>query len=91
MTQLIYNYESVNRNIPRGDNGAFGNGLERVLFQHNVDASSDAGWNDGGVVLRADPADTFDDRVSDDIYDVDDEHAEVAIIESRFSRSSSFA
>ena len=35
-------------------------------------------WSDTGyAALRANAADTFDDRVSDDLFDIDDERAEV--------------
>ena len=38
-------------------------------------------WSEAGyAALRANAADTCDDRVSDDIFDVDDERAEVGII-----------
>lgn len=41
------------------------------------------------ALLRAYEADSCDDRVSEEIFDVEDEHAEVAIIQSLVARSES--
>ena len=40
------------------------------------------------AAVRANAADTCDDRVSEDIYDVEDEYAEVDIIVHRMARGS---
>jgi hypothetical protein len=37
------------------------------------------------AALRANAADTCDDRVSEDIFDIEDEHAEVGIILNRMN------
>lgn len=53
----------------------------RTLPEHPI------AWREAEyAALQADSADTFDDRVSEDIFDVEDEHAEVHIIARRMSR-----
>lgn len=55
--------------------------MQRTAFHRRKLPEHPIAWREAEcVALRAIAADTCDDRVSEDIFDVEDEHAEVDII-----------
>ena len=55
--------------------------MKRPAAPHPRSRQIPIAWRDTGyAALRANAADTFDDRVSDDLFDIDDERAEVDLI-----------
>ena len=58
--------------------------MKRTIFSHRKLPEPPIAWREAEyAVLRANAADTCDDRVSENIYDVEDERAEVDIIVDR--------
>ena len=55
--------------------------MKRTAFHRRKSPELSIAWREAEyAALRANAADTCDDRVSEDIFDVEDEHAEVDII-----------
>jgi hypothetical protein len=54
--------------------------MTRTILRHPKSPQPLVGWNEANHAKRWAAADTFDDRVSDDIFDADDERTEVGII-----------
>lgn len=61
--------------------------MKRIAFRRKLAAFSIAGPEAENAVLRANAADSCDDRVSEDIFDVEDEYAEVAIVVKTLNRT----
>jgi hypothetical protein len=58
--------------------------MKRTAFRRRRSPELPIAWREAEyAALRANAADTCDDRVSEEIFDVDDEHAEVDIIVHR--------
>jgi hypothetical protein len=58
--------------------------MKRTAFRHRKLPGLPVAWREAEyAALRANAADTCDDRVSEDIFDVEDEWAEVDIIVHR--------
>ena len=58
--------------------------MKRAAFRHRKLPELPIAWREAEyAALRVNAADTCDDRVSEDIFDVEDEHAEVDIIVHR--------
>lgn len=60
--------------------------MKRIASRRWLTAFPIAGPEAENAVLRAYAADSCEDRVSEDIFDVEDEYAEVAIIVQHLSR-----
>ena len=61
--------------------------MKRTAFPRRQYRELPIAWREAEyAALRANAADTCDDRVSEDIFDVEDEHAEVDIIVHRMIR-----
>ena len=55
--------------------------MKRALPRHPKSPELPIAWREAEyAALQANAADTFDDRVSEDIFDVEDERAEIDII-----------
>ena len=55
--------------------------MKRSAFRSGEPVKLPIAWREAEyAALRANAADTYDDRVSENIFDVEDEHAEVDII-----------
>ena len=62
--------------------------MKRTAFRNRKLPELPIAWREAEyAALRANAADTCDDRVSEDIFDVEDEWAEVDIIVHRMNRS----
>jgi len=61
--------------------------MKRIASRRRLAASPIAGPQAENALLRAYSADSFDDRVSEDIFDVEDEYAEMAIIAQHLNRA----
>jgi len=60
--------------------------MKRIAFRRRKLPALPIAWREAEyAALRANAADTCDDRVSEDIFDVEDEHAEVDIIVHRMT------
>ena len=58
--------------------------MKHSTFRSRASPELPIAWSEAEyAALRTRAADTYDDRVSDDIFDVDDERAEVDIILNR--------
>ena len=58
--------------------------MKRTAIRHRKSPDLPIAWREAEyAALRANAADTCDDRVSEDIFDVEDERAEVDIIVHR--------
>lgn len=62
--------------------------MKRIVFRRGLTAFPLDGLEAEKALLRANAEDSCDDRVSEDIFDFEDEYAEVAIIKSRAVPSS---
>jgi hypothetical protein len=63
--------------------------MKRTAFRRKQLPGFPIAWREAEyAALRANAADTCDDRVSEDIFDIEDEHAEVDIIVHRMIRES---
>jgi len=61
--------------------------MKRTALRRRQSPEVPIAWREAEeAALRANAADTCDDRVSEDIFDVEDEHAEVDIILHRTNR-----
>ena len=54
--------------------------MTRTIVRHAKSPQPLVGWHEAKKAERWAAADTFDDRVSEDIFDADDERTEVGII-----------
>lgn len=61
--------------------------MKRIAFRRKLAAFSIAGRAAENVAPRADAEDSCDDRVREDIFDGEDEYAEVAIIVANLKRA----
>jgi hypothetical protein len=60
--------------------------MKRAAIRRPKSPELPVAWREAEyAALRANAADTCDDRVSEDIFDVEDEHAEVDIIVHRMN------